>query len=378
MGGCGVAAVVVVAWFARPRSVVVDMIVVRPQVIRATIDEPALTRVARHREVVAPISGQVTESRVRAGDSVTAGDILATMHAAPLDPRSRAEAVALADAAAARRREANAVVRQAVIAVDDARRARIRSERLVGAGGVAPRDLEAAYSAESLSLRALEGARSREEAARDDLRRVQAVLRPTTGPDVVNLRAAMTGRVLRLHEEHERVVAAGTTLMEIGDLASAELVMEVLSSDALAVKADQRVVIRLPAGDSTEGRVTRVEPAAFAKVSPLGIEEQRVRVVVRFAAVAPLVGDRFELPASIITWERADALAVPTTALVPVDSGWGVFVVRGGRAQLTQVSRGHLGARAVEVLSGISVGDTLVLFPDARIRQGARVQGTDR
>ena len=137
------------------------------------------------------------------------------------------------------------------------------------------------------------------------------------------------------------------------------------------------MLVRVAAGRELKARVKRVEPAAFTKVSPLGVEEQRVNVVGEFLDPPLGLGDRFEVDVSIVLWESASALKVPGGALFPVDSGWGVFTVTDGRARLRQVSLGHRGARETEVLSGLRAGDTVIVHPDDRMRDGVRVAPRD-
>jgi HlyD family secretion protein len=370
------AALVRMAW---PEALEVEMAPVEPGVLRVTVDEPARTRMRRHTDLTAPVSGRLAEALVTAGDSVRAGAVVAELRPAPLDPRSEAEARAAARAAGAAVGEAEARVRQAALSLGEAQRNRQRLERLGAAGGVSVREVDAAVATEGLAARELEAARARERAAQQEEARALAALRGAgTGGasaqgSVVRLRSPMTGRVLRVFEEHDRVVPAGTPLLSIGDVSTLEVVIEVLSRDAVSMSPGQVVIVRLPTGDSTHAAVTRVEPGAFTKTSALGIEEQRVIVVARFPEPPTGLGDGYEVQASVVLWEGSDVLTVPAAALVAAGEAWGVFVVRGGRARLRPVEIGHRGTQRLEVLRGVAAGDTVIVHPDTRVVDGVRV-----
>ncbi len=170
------------------------------------------------------------------------------------------------------------------------------------------------------------------------------------------------------------MVVAGTPLVEIGDPTSLEVVSDVLSSDAMAIVPGMRMLVRVPGRDVLSAQVTRVEPAAFTKLSPLGVEEQRVNVIGCFLQDAVGLGDGFEVDVSIVLWESDSVLTAPATALVPVDSGWGVYVMERGRARLRTIEVGRRGVREVEVRSGLGIGDLVIRHPDERVVEGARVR----
>jgi HlyD family secretion protein len=155
-----------------------------------------------------------------------------------------------------------------------------------------------------------------------------------------------------------------------GDL---EIVVDVLSSDAARIQPGARMIVRVPQGMEFVAAVTRVEPAAFTKVSPLGVEEQRVNVIAIPATALAELGDGFRVIASVVLWAGESVLSIPTTCLVPFDEGWGVYVVEGGRARLRTVTLGHQGTRDVEVTQGLAPGNVVIRHPDERIRNGTRV-----
>jgi HlyD family secretion protein len=361
----------------REDAPVVEVTPVRMGAFQATIDEAGVTRMRQHSIVAAPVTARLHESPVRPGDRVVAGQVVARLSSSPLDPRTQEQSDAGAGAARAMRHEAEARLAQARIALDDARRTRERAERLLAGGGVAPRELELAQAEEALRLREEAAALARVQAAAEDERAALALgSAPTTGGDgrsTLVVRAPMSGLVLRVFEEHNRVVPAGTPLIEIGDPASLEVVVDVLTTDAVALRPG--VALLVSHGDTSPcgATIERIEPAAFTRVSPLGVEEQRVNVIGRFAAPPAGLGDGFEVTVSIVVWRGDDVLSVPATSLVPVDSGWGVFTSRSGRVRLTAVQIGWRTARDVQVLRGVQVGDSIVLHPDDRLRDGARI-----
>lgn len=368
----------VLLWALRPEPLPVEAAVVSRGPLQVTIEEDGLTRVVRHVEVAAPVSGRLAESRLRAGDTVTRGAVVGVLQPAPLDPRARAEAQAALASAQSLRRAADALVQQAIVALDEARRARTRAERLAAAGALAQRDMESAIAEERIRERDLEAARARESSAAQDERRARSALVASDpagrgAAAAITLRSPIAGRVLRLYEEHDRVVPAGTPLVEIGDPRSLEIVSDVLSRDATAIVPGMPVIVRVPGREPLRAQVARVEPSAFTKVSPLGVEEQRVNVIGAFLQETFGLGDRFEVDVSIVLWEADSVLKVPSTALVPLDSTWAVYVVEQGEARLRPVTVGRRGAREAQVESGLSAGDRVILHPDERVVDGVRV-----
>ena len=378
----GGAALLFVLWALRPQPIAVETAVVGVGPLEVTIDEDGLTRVVRHVEIAAPVSGRLAESSLRAGDSVATGAVVGVLRPAPLDPRARAEATAAFASAQSLRRAARALVEQAVVARDEARRARERAERLAATGTLAQRDLESAVADERIREGDLVVARAREASAVQDERRAQYALvgSDAEGPgraSAITLRSPMAGRVLHMFEEHDRVVPAGTPLVEVGDPRSLEIVSDVLSRDATAIVRGMPMIVRVPGRDPVRARVDRVEPSAFTKVSPLGVEEQRVNVIGTALPETLGLGDHFEVDVSIVLWGADSVLKAPSTALLPADSGWAVYVVDGGRAKLRPVVVSRRGVREVQIESGLEAGDRVIIHPDERLKDGVRVRLDD-
>lgn len=383
--GLGVAALVV--YSMRPKPLVVDTSTVARRPLETTVDADGRTRVRERYVVVAPVSGRVERITRLEGSPVRAGEIVARLMPLPLDSQSSAQARARIDAAKALALEAAAQVRVASAALDQRRRELSRAQRLAEVGGVAPRVVEEAQLAELQALEAARAAQQRSVAAEADIRQARAAFlgqeRGSTA--IVLVRAPASGRILHVTERSERIVAAGTPLLEVGDPASLEIVIDVLSSDGATVHPGDRVRLAEWGTQATSeqepaswGKVREIEPAAFTKVSALGVDEQRVNVIVDPDAVPPAVGDGFRVEASIIVWSTPSTTVVPRSALLQANGGaqggWMAFVVQSGRAVRRAVRVGHLGGTSAEVLDGMAPGDEVVIFPSDQVTSGARVQ----
>jgi len=364
----------------RPEVIPVETSVIERGPLRVTVDEDGETRVQDRYVVSAPVTGRMVRLECEVGDSVAVGQVLARVYPLPLDTRTRAEAAARLEAAEASRRAAEARVEQARALWSESRRALERLERVSTdvPGSVAGQRLDEARTAERTAALALQEAESVMDAAEHEVQSARATLAgsDTASSEPTVVRAPAAGRVLRLYEECERIVMAGSPILEIGDPDRLEIVVDVLTEDAgrLEVGAHARVTTGA-GGDTLHARTLRIEPSAFTKVSPLGIEEQRVNVILSFEDSAVL-GDRYRVDASLVTWESDDVLLVPMSALFRSDSRWSVFLVEEERARLTHVELAHQGRSSAEVLEGLDVGDVVVLYPSETLEDGAPVEPT--
>jgi HlyD family secretion protein len=369
-----------VALVLRPEVIPVETSVIARGPLRVTVDEDGETRVQDRYVVSAPVTGRMVRLECEVGDSVAGGQVLAQVYPLPLDTRSRAEAAARLEAAEASRRAAEARVEQARALWSESRRALERLERVSTdvPGAVAGQRLDESRTAERTAALALQEAESVMEAAEHEVQSARATVAgsDTASSEPTLVRAPASGRILRLYEECERIVMAGAPILEIGDPSQLEIVVDVLTEDAgqLEVGAPARVMTGTH-GDTLHARILRIEPSAFTKVSPLGVEEQRVNVVLSFQDAAVL-GDRYRVDASLVTWESDDVLLVPMSALFRSDSQWSVFVVTEGRARLRHVELGHQGRSDAEVLDGLAAGDVVVLYPSESLEDGARAEPT--
>jgi Multidrug resistance efflux pump len=387
IGGSLVVIVVAAGALAfRPKALEVDTSTVARGNLEATVDADGRTRVRERFVVVAPVAGRVARITRMEGALVRAGDIVARLTPVPLDSQGLTQARARVDGASALVLEAAAQVRVAEASLDQRRRELSRAKRLADVGGVAPRVIEESELAVLQAEESVRSANERARAAEADARQARATLlgRESEGAATVLVRAPAGGRVLRVPERSERIVAAGTPLLELGDPTSLEVVVDVLSSDGATIHPGDRVRLAQWGGsDAGEhvnplgGRVREVEPAGFTKVSALGVEEQRVNVIVDVDTIPSGVGDGFRVDASIIVWTSPNALVVPRSALLQTNTGanggWSAFVVKAGRVEARSVRIGHIGGSAAEVLVGIDAGDEVVLFPSDQVKSGMRV-----
>jgi HlyD family secretion protein len=362
-----------------PEPIEVDVATAVRAPLQVTVDEDGETR-ARDRFVVsAPVAGRVARIDLREGDRVTRDQVVAQIWALPLSAREREEQLARIAAAEALVREAEERVRRAETDHAQARRDRARAEELVRRGIVAPQESEKTIVAERTRAIELEEARYRRHSAAADAEAARAArLALTTSPDgpegSVRVRAPVAGQVLRVPERSERVVAAGTPLLIIGDSSELEVVLDVLSTEAVAIVPGMAVLLEgWGGGDTLRARVRVVEPFAFTKVSALGVEEQRVNVVADFVDLPGRLGDAYRVDAHIVVWSAADVLTVPASAVFRRGEGMSIFVVENGRARRRNVGVGHRGALEVEIVDGLRAGEVVIRHPSNDVDDGVRV-----
>jgi HlyD family secretion protein len=247
------------------------------------------------------------------------------------------------------------------------------------AGGIADRDAELAALTETNRRAELGTAEAQRRIAIAELTQAQAALSGATGSEGATtlVRAPASGRVLGMPERSARVVAPGTPLLSVGDPRTLEIAADVLRSDAASVRRGQTVILRGWGGAPLQGVVRSIEPSARTRVSALGVEEQRLTVVVDVPNAPPTLGDGYRLDASIVVWEGREVLTVPAGALLRSDKGWELFAIRDGRAQRAPLQIGHVGSRVAEVLGGVRTGERVVVFPPDALRDGMRVKASE-
>jgi len=361
---------VLLALGLRPRPAPVETARATLGPLRATVSEEGKTRIKQRYVVSSPVSGQLRRVPFKPGAALNAGDVVAViapLAASPLDPRSRALAEARRDSAAATLEKTRASY---TLAASELKRV----EKMFNEKTVSPQDYESAQMRETAAAREVIAAEGALRAAVAEL----AVAATDTAPALVEVRAPVAGRVLHVFQESERPVSAGTPLLDAGDPADLEVVIELLSRDGAALTAGTRVELEQWGGPQPlAARVRLVEPAAFTKISALGVEEQRVNVVADITtplAERAALGDNFRVEARVIVWESSGVLKVPVSALFRHGSEWSAYVVRNGRAVLVPVSAGRSSGTETQVLAGLQEGDEVILYPGDRITDGQRVQ----
>lgn len=368
----------------RPSPMRVETANIACGALRVTIDAEGKTRVRDRFAVASPVTGRLARIALHRGDQVERNALLARIDPlplAPLDPRQAAEARARVAAAEHLRHEAEAVVARARADCEQARREFERAEKLVETGDIARQEFERLRTAEQTCRQQLEAAtfKARAVAAEVEVAKAALLAIEQAGQSgqaaTVFVHAPVGGRVLRVLEESERVVTAGTPLLELSGQ-TLEIVIDVLSVDAVKVQPGAPVWIEGWGGEQPlQARVRLIEPSAFTKVSALGVEEQRVNVIADFTdAVTPL-GDGYRIEAQITLWDGQQVLQVPTSALFRKGRGWSVFVVENGLARERKVEIGHRNPAAAEIRSGLAEGATVILHPTNELADGLRVKG---
>jgi HlyD family secretion protein len=370
-----------------PRAVPVDVAEAKRAPLAVTVEEEGKTRVRERYLVSAPVAGYLRRIGLEAGDAVAAGQVLAVIEptrSVALDPRTRAQAQAQVRAAEAALAAAQENARAATAAAELATQERARTETLQQSDFVSAQALDTARASETRARASDEAAGHRVRVARFDLASARAAVtsanRLASGgaAEHVVVRAPVGASVLKLVQESEGAVAAGQPLIEIGDPASLEVEVEVLSTHAVKIAPGSKVILDRWGGErSVEGRVRVVEPSGYTKISALGVEEQRVRVIVDFAAPREAwarLGDGYRVEARFVLWEGKDVLQVPTSALFREGEGWAVFVINAGRAKRTRVEIGQRAGLATEVVSGLEPGQKIVSHPDETIANGVKVK----
>jgi len=377
----GGAALAAAAWFLlAPEPIDIEVAEATRGPLEITVDQEGEVRVHDRYVIAAPVAGKLVRVNLDDGDPVAAGQTVATLEPAPLDPRAREEAIARLAAARALVQEAQHRVSQAAASLALAKRERERFELLVAERFVSSEAAERARTAEQTAAAELDAARSRESAAHYEQKAAEAALLAMPAADgkearLVNLESPVAGKVLRILERSERTVAAGTQVMVIGDPSRFEIVADVLSTDAVKIKPGAPARLVAWGGDkSLAARVRVVEPYAFTKVSALGIEEKRVNVVMD--PVDPLgpLGDGYRVEAQIVIWAEPGVLQVPAAAVFRSGAGWAVFVVQDGRAHRREVRIGQRSPFAVQILDGLAPGDRVVKYPGNLVEDGSRVR----
>ncbi len=344
--------------------------------LRASVNEEGKTRIKQRYVVSAPVTGQLRRIPFKAGAEVRAGEtvvaVIEPVSPTLLDARTRTATEAKRDTALANLEKARAGQR---FAASDLR----RLEKLQAEKMISVQELETAQLREASASKDQAAAESALRQAEAELAEFAAIAPAGTNTvvDPVQVKAPATGSVLHVFEENSRVVAAGTPLMEIGDPLDIEVVVEVLSRDGAMIPPGTPVELeQWGGGEPLRAQVRLVEPAAFTKVSALGVEEQRVNVVADLLTPPDQrrnVGDNFRVEARIIVWEARDALKVPAGALFRKGEQWAAFVVADGHARLRIVKAGRSSGTETQVLEGLKQGEEVILYPGSRVRDGQRV-----
>jgi HlyD family secretion protein len=375
--GIGILCVAIVAYFLRPAVIDVDTGLVASGPLRVTVDEDGRTRVRDRYLVTAPVAGRLQRIVLREGNEVRPGDIVAWLAPLPLDAATRDQMNAKVLAAEALYREATVRVSDARTAAEQAHKVAQRREAVLAIGGISPEEHEQVLLAERARTADLAAAESRAHAAAAELKGARAALSPATTAGAqasIPVRSPTAGRVLRIPDQSERVVPAGSPILELGDASAMEVVVDVLSTDAVRVRPGDDVEIVEWGGEQPiHGRVRSIEPSAFTRVSALGVDEQRVNVLIDLPDRPKTLGDGFRVEARMTIWHADNVMTIPASAVFQRRDGWRVFIVDHGRARLRPVQIGHRTGASVEIVKGLAPGMKVVLFPSDKIDDGVRI-----
>ena len=376
----GTASAVILAVLAfRPKPIEVEAARAVRGPLQVTVDEDGETRAHDRFTLAAPIAGRLSRIEFHEGDEVGAETILATISPLPLDAREIAEIRARIQSAEARKREAEEEVARWESDHAQAGRDLNRARQLAKDRIIAQQEVEQAESKYTSTSKELEAARFRVRAAAGDLEREKAGLvsleaQQNQAGKLVAIRSPVRCRILRILEKSERVVPFGTPIVVLSNPRKIEIVVDVLSTDAVKVKPGAAVIIENWGGPAPlRARVRTVEPYGFTKVSALGIEEQRANVIADFVDPPDGLGDGYRVDARIIIWESPNVLKIPASALFRVGQVWNVFVIEDGRTRLRPVEVGRRNASEAEITKGLEEAAEVVLHPANDLKDGARV-----
>lgn len=370
----GVIVVGLIIFALLPSAITVEVATAARSELRVTVDAEGRIRYRQRYVVSMPVTATIARVDREPGDVVKAGDVIGHYTPPPLDPRQRSEAQARASATAEALREAQARVAALLPLVEQAKRKRDRLTRLLAAGAVPKDQTEMAEDAFAQLAKDLEAGRARVGMMQYELAAARVATAAPAGSSVPIV-APVSGVLLRRYEDQERLLPAGTPVLEIGVSDSVDVVADVLSVDAVRIRPGMSALVEGWGGDaSLHATVRRVEPAARTKVSALGIEEKRVDVVLTLDAPDVRLGDGYKADVRIILWQDPKVLTVPLSALVREGGGWGVFVVSNDKAAKRPVRIGRRGSLAAEIISGLRVGDHVVVHPPEELADGSAVK----
>ncbi len=371
-----------------PKPIPVDVAEARTARLEVTVEEEGKTRVRERYAVSAPVAGYARRIDLKVGDPVRKGQVVAVLEparAVSLDPRSRAQAVAQLAAAQAALAAANETTHAAAAQERLAEQEYARSQALGQSHFVSQSAIDQARTAFQAAKADRLAAEQSARGAAHNVEAARAAAAQANGLDtgkpaeIIQVASPVDGSVLSVPHESEGAVQAGQSLLEVGNPQSLEIVVEVLSTAAVKIAPGTPVRLDRWGGEATlAARVREVEPAGFTKISALGVEEQRVRVICDLTTPARQwrqLGDGYRVEASFIIWSAPDALQVPTDALFRHGDGWAVFVMESGRARLRPVQVGQRNGLQAQVLSGLKAGEKVVSRPNDQIGDGSKVIG---
>lgn len=366
------------AFIFRPASVPVETAVITKGSLQEIVEEEGKTRMHDHFTVAATVAGKLRRIPLDAGDTVHQDQILTWIDPAPIDPRQQAVLEARLQTARASQKQAEALAARAQADYAQAQQDMARARQLFQHGIISQEARDKAATQDAVTARQVQASESALQAAKSQVEEANsALLVYHSGPSSLPtaIRAPVTGRVLRLFEKSERVVTAGTPLLEIGFTPRLEIVSDFLTRDAVRIKPGMPALITDWGGaKDIPARVRLVEPGGFTKVSALGVEEQRVNVICDPTEPTDGLEDAYHVNVRVIVWQGANVLKVPASSIFRLQNDWAVFLVKDGRAHRTIVQIGHRGSTDWQVTAGLKAGDRVIVHPGADVDDGVRIK----
>ena len=374
----GIAVLLALAF--RPAALDVDIAAVQRGALQETLEQEGKTRMHDSFVLASPVAGRLKRIELHAGDPVKVGEIVATIDPVPLEPQQRAALEARVQTAQELEREAAARVQRAEADSSQAKADLERATKLAAEGVIAREALEKAQTAGKTANKELDAALFKSKAAASQVEEAKAALLATAAQDpagikTVYLRSPVPGRILRLIEQSERVVGQGTPVVSIGYTPRLEIVADYLTTDAVKISPGMPALIEEWGGSKPIlARVRLVEPGAFTKISALGVEEQRVNVVLDFVSAPEQLGDAYRVEVRVITWQSPRVLKVPLSALFRRGDDWNVFIAETDRASRRNVKIGHRSDLEAEVLDGLREGERVIVHPGNELTDASRIR----
>lgn len=377
--------VALLVWGFWPQAVMVEVAEARRAELTIAIEEEGRTRVVDRYVISSPVDGVACRTQLDVGDRVESHQVLLAitpLASQVLDPRSRAQAEAQVAAAQAKLSATRELAHAAKAAAQLAETKRNRLQALVDEGAVSQDAFDKADSRQKTSAAQTRSANFDVEVARYELQAARSLLKKTTvsrehAAEQVPVRSPVAGKVLKIVHECEGAVKTGDPLLEVGDPASLEVEVDVLSADAVKLKPGLKVQFERWGGKQTlKGIVRIVEPVGFTKVSALGVEEQRVLIISDFSSPVDQwqrLGDGYRVDARFILWHQDDVLQIPTSSLFRYNDGWSCFVISNKKAELRMVKVGQRNGLRAQILAGVKVGERVIDHPSDAVDDGSRV-----
>lgn len=360
----------------RPAPISVEISKVQHGDLEEMVEQEGKTRMHDHFVLAAEVAGRLRRIDLHAGDAVRAGETVAWIDPTPIEPRQRAVLEARLNAAISTQLQAHALAARAQAEYDQAAKDLARGKELYQHGIVSKDAFEKANTIETAALKQLHAAESASQAAAFQVEEVRsALLVYTDRSDLPTpVITPVDGRVLRLFEPSEKIVSPGSPILEIGYTPRLEIVADFLTRDAVKIRPGMPArVTDWGGGSSLAARVRTIEPGAFTKISALGVEEQRVNVICDFTSDPQNLEDAYHLELQVILWKGHNVLLVPSSAVFRYGQEWATFVIEKGRAHRMPLRIGHQGEINWEVLSGLNIGDHVIVHPSAAVADGIRV-----